>query len=1086
MLYVVQRTCKDVQDAKRTNTLSSGGNSKINEITGKSKVEDTEISSITCRNYSSRCTILASSDPGPNKYSFIVVPTQSLDRKTSLTCPQIDIKDLDMSSTFPSGSLKFREPLILGEPITDGESSGDSIIHRSHKRPHFLPLSSVNCSTNDGSNWKVLPLNSCCRNPSISIEYPLGLSRWPDAASSAYRYINVVDDCKALQRNSKRKTSRSRGKCNDLSRICSSPELNGENGISRTEDDRIKDMCTVSISMPHLQEPDSRINQNAITNDSGVQDFVICTFMVDTSENGLLDDGSSSSMYNRSVTYPEFCKSLLPDSSSHISNDCQMKKTIIRQAIDGDRISCSLEKKEYQSRKLPLNSSVKRHNSLGNLNMNYGKDNTHSIWRKVQRNDADVQNCKSNSQSTNLVPSHHKHHSFPDSCLLSKHEYAHMPQLKASKKPKKRKSSRSKKDLHSTCKVESHATKGCSSVCSSNDMKIISLSSSRQNLAGCESRSFSRKNSGAIYQAKKVELMAYKPLHKPEAVIPVLLSESPNCIDPVVVLDVTERQYDLPPQQCSFHDTTDVHKEDSFIDDNMKMTEELPATDYCKEKMHSTVLAEKRVNLGVNNSRESNLGQSSLPLEALKLDDGSLHREGITWQKSFCSPRLAPYPDKVDQSLAIMAEDEISIKKSEMTDTSTPKFSCNNTATNGLTCEFKNPVLFNSASAMVNVFQAVNDAYRVQLASEAIQSITGSPIAEFEEFVYSASPVLYGAWDINNCNECLPLHAFGEPLCQHEKPNLSLGNIWRWYEKHGACGMEVRAKDREHAVRFGMDQFEFNAYFVPYLSAVQLFRKCKAHLNGDTYVYSRGTDSNECSSTDVLASVIRKLVPQPCSVNLSTFSKKSHVPHKEVSFASINNNIDDEQSDSKFTDGVDLLFEYFEYDQPQQRRPLLEMIKELSSGHIPSKSRLFGDPSSLESLSLNDLHPDSWYSVAWYPIYRIPEGKLRAAFLTYHSFGHLVRRRPKHGSHSVDVSIVSPVVGLQSYSAQGECWFNPRQPTEHKKNGVMDLDSSHVLKERIRTLEHTASVMARATVTTGSQTFVNRQPDYEFFLSRRR
>ncbi|KAL2477677.1 Protein CHROMATIN REMODELING 24 [Forsythia ovata] len=57
------------------------------------------------------------------------------------------------------------------------------------------------------------------------------------------------------------------------------------------------------------------------------------------------------------------------------------------------------------------------------------------------------------------------------------------------------------------------------------------------------------------------------------------------------------------------------------------------------------------------------------------------------------------------------------------------------------------------------------------------------------------------------------------------------------------------------------------------------------------------------------------------------------------------------------------------------------------------------------------------YSVAWYPIYRIPDSTLRAAFLTYHSLGHLVRRNPIYDS-SVDTCIVSPVVGLQSYIAQ--------------------------------------------------------------------
>ena len=56
--------------------------------------------------------------------------------------------------------------------------------------------------------------------------------------------------------------------------------------------------------------------------------------------------------------------------------------------------------------------------------------------------------------------------------------------------------------------------------------------------------------------------------------------------------------------------------------------------------------------------------------------------------------------------------------------------------------------------------------------------------------------------------------------------------------------------------------------------------------------------------------------------------------------------------------------------------------------------------------------------MAWYPIYRIPDGNFRAAFLTYHSLGCLVRRSANFESPSMDDSIVSPVVGLQSYNAQ--------------------------------------------------------------------
>jgi hypothetical protein len=67
---------------------------------------------------------------------------------------------------------------------------------------------------------------------------------------------------------------------------------------------------------------------------------------------------------------------------------------------------------------------------------------------------------------------------------------------------------------------------------------------------------------------------------------------------------------------------------------------------------------------------------------------------------------------------------------------------------------------------------------------------------------------------------------------------------------------------------------------------------------------------------------------------------------------------------------------------------------------------------------------------------------------------------------------------------QGECWFQPRHSV-NQTTGTPSLDPSVIMKERLRTLAETASLMARAVVNKGNQTSVNRHPDYEFFLSRR-
>nr|XP_016442028.1 PREDICTED: uncharacterized protein LOC107767510 [Nicotiana tabacum] len=121
-----------------------------------------------------------------------------------------------------------------------------------------------------------------------------------------------------------------------------------------------------------------------------------------------------------------------------------------------------------------------------------------------------------------------------------------------------------------------------------------------------------------------------------------------------------------------------------------------------------------------------------------------------------------------------------------------------------------------------------------------------------------------------------------------------------------------------------------------------------------------------------------------------------------------------------------------------------------------------------------------------WPFYRIPDGNLRAAFLTYHSLGHFIHGNQTLKPRSVDDCIVSPIIGLQSYNAQGECWFQPRHSADDLTEEFLDMDLHTVLRERIRTLEQTASIMSRAVRKIGSDTLVNRHPDYEFFLSRRR
>jgi len=222
------------------------------------------------------------------------------------------------------------------------------------------------------------------------------------------------------------------------------------------------------------------------------------------------------------------------------------------------------------------------------------------------------------------------------------------------------------------------------------------------------------------------------------------------------------------------------------------------------------------------------------------------------------------------------------------------------------------------------IFQAVNDACRAQLACEAVHVATGGPVAEFERLLHYGSPVICSSVDSFSCSTCSRNHAGGVSLCRHEIPNLSLGCLWQWYEKHGSYGLEISALDHENPKRqVGDGDFPFRAYFVPSLSAVQLF---KNHENQCVYSSDKLSDcevseacqmfdTSENSSTATEHSIFSVLFPQPRDQDASIETPKENASISNGSIPCIN---------SMCSGDLELLFEYFEFEQPQQRQPLYE------------------------------------------------------------------------------------------------------------------------------------------------------------------
>ncbi|TVU13664.1 hypothetical protein EJB05_37084 [Eragrostis curvula] len=326
---------------------------------------------------------------------------------------------------------------------------------------------------------------------------------------------------------------------------------------------------------------------------------------------------------------------------------------------------------------------------------------------------------------------------------------------------------------------------------------------------------------------------------------------------------------------------------------------------------------------------------------------------------------------------------------------------------------------FDSGTHLVEMIKVVNDAYRAQVAVD-VHFAAGYPITNLESFIHSATPTISPIPRLRRSN-CSWGENCRDSVCQHDVSSVSLRSIWEWYEEPGCYGLEVRAESDLSSKTSCSNNSEFLAYFVPYLSAIQLFGWSRKNRN-----HSFGVQGREVLKSSSTASS-------------HPVSSKSHKP-----------------------------------------------IKELVSSANVSDHRVLGDPEKLQNVKLCDLHPASWYCVAWYPVYRVPRGNLRAAFLTYHSLGKLVTEKCSPDMAVEYNRIVSPVVGLQSYNDKGEQWFQLRC-SDFKLSPSDDASKTsraEVLKERLRTLKMGALAMSRAVTPNGTGKSVNHHPDYEFFLSR--
>ncbi|KAI3922884.1 hypothetical protein MKW98_007015, partial [Papaver atlanticum] len=371
------------------------------------------------------------------------------------------------------------------------------------------------------------------------------------------------------------------------------------------------------------------------------------------------------------------------------------------------------------------------------------------------------------------------------------------------------------------------------------------------------------------------------------------------------------------------------------------------------------------------------------------------------------------------------------------------------------------------------VVQAVGDAYRTEMASIGVHLATSKPLAEFETFLHSASPVLGQTRTPHDCTSCSKDHFIGTSLCKHEIPDASLGRLWQWYEEHSSFGLEIKTEDYLTS--------KFSAYYVPSLSAVQLFGNSRS-TSDCSRGFSRAEAPKAVGESKYDADLVKSSGLLPQSRGANALAKDFNSPCSSSSVYGEDELIDRSLGVTPLES--ELLFEYYELEQPFHRPPLFDKIKELVRGGGIQKCQTYGDPKKLESSNLQNLHPSSWYSVAWYPIYRIPQDDLKGAFLTFHSLGQFVRRcAPTNNRGGSTTNIVSPVVGLQSYNTQKESWFKLKPPLMTRTQEEIS-NHAEILEQRLRTLQKTAYAMARAVVNKVDGNLITEHRDLKFFATR--
>ncbi|KAL7618066.1 uncharacterized protein LOC111915375 [Lactuca sativa] len=222
---------------------------------------------------------------------------------------------------------------------------------------------------------------------------------------------------------------------------------------------------------------------------------------------------------------------------------------------------------------------------------------------------------------------------------------------------------------------------------------------------------------------------------------------------------------------------------------------------------------------------------------------------------------------------------------------------------------------------------------------------------------------------------------------EHYQPYFILDDLWETYTEWSAygAGVPLVLNEKDYVVQ----------YYTPYISAIQLYIDPSPPFTNSRRA---GEQSDSGSSDGSYEGGAAENNPDSVAQSFNKLMLDEHEfrsPH-----------------------GL-LAYEFYEKILPFHRRPLVDKVSDLA--------KMFP---AIRSYRSCDLTPSSWFSVAWYPIYRIPHGpslhEVESCFLTYHSLSSPVKGmdgdNSNDGGHGHG-QLSLPIFGFSVYKFRSCDWI---------------------------------------------------------------